>query len=213
MTFSEAIKRLELIPLKFIEGQNISWYMANRDYTKARWMGRQFPPKDEYVDGPNNGKITLNKKLQYCHDMVQLESQYKLATGQDRQQKAYDLAVRYYQASYKGDCWFLTHYGQSISDTASVKEKDFVATAHSLLEESAKSSNATLRLNSLYALAFDPQNSWCDYDWSTEQYVPIRTRQQYKALARLDEYVQQNPSNLPRYVTKCDVLKQFRKLR
>lgn len=209
--FSEAIPLLEKIPLSFIKQQNISWYMANRDFKKPRWMGRQHMPKDEWVDGPNHGTITQNKKLTFCRDMVNLEKQYKLATGEARKQKAYDMAVRYYQASYKGDCWFLTHYGQSVCDTVSVREKNFVETAYRLLNESATSANATLRINSLYALAFDPQTCWYEYDWEKDCDVLLTGSHQYKALANLNNYVRQHPNNLPRYVMKCDVLKQFRK--
>ena len=35
--------------------------------------------------------------------------------GDDKQGLAYQLAVRYYQASCYGDCWFLTHYAKSVA--------------------------------------------------------------------------------------------------
>ena len=38
---------------------------------------------------------------------------------------AYELAVRYYQASCYGDCWYLSHYGKSVNDSARVGEADF----------------------------------------------------------------------------------------
>ena len=41
--FDKAIDYLKNIPWSFLEGQNISYYMAHRDYSKPRWEGRQRP--------------------------------------------------------------------------------------------------------------------------------------------------------------------------
>ena len=127
---------------------------------------------------------------------------------------AYDLAKRYYQASYWGDCWWLTAYGHSTVDSARVGRPDFVQEAINYLQESKLSNDATLKLNSLYALAFIPQEPWCDidFDFNTDQYVyiPRRDARQFNALAALNTYVQQSSATMPRYVSKCDVLKQFR---
>ena len=213
--FSEAIEYLSKVPLSFMESQNISYYLANRDFTKPVWTERQISSSDEYCDGPNLGKITFNKKLVFCREMSQLEQRYTLANNQERPKLAYDLAVRYYQASYYGDCWFLTQYGKSVCDTARTDRPDFVAKAIHLLEESARSNDPTVRFNSLYALAYIPVEPWCsiDYNWAnnTSTYTPLRGNRQWRALNTLNNYVKGRAlENLPLYVRRCDVLKKFR---
>ena len=210
--FAKALTFFDKVPTNFYETLNISWYFANRDYTKARWIERQ----KEYEEGPNEAKVTKNKRADFCREINQLLEQFTLANDQTRPQVAYDLAKRYYQASYWGDCWWLTAYGHSTVDSARVGRPDFVQEAINYLQESKLSNDATLKLNSLYALAFIPQEPWCDidFDFNTDQYVyiPRRDARQFNALAALNTYVQQSSATMPRYVSKCDVLKQFRSL-
>ena len=211
--YKNAIEHLKKVPLKFMEEQNISYYLAHRDYTKPMWTERQ--QTDENTDGPNLGKLTKNPKLEFCQEMIQLLNQYTLANETSRAKIAYDLAKRYYQASYKGDCWYLTEYGKSVYDTAHVDRPDFVQKAIDYLEVSATSSDPSLHLNSLYALAYIPTEPWCniDYDWENNREIitPLRNNRQFKALGKLNAFVNQRSTPLPVYITKCDVLKQFRK--
>ena len=84
------------------------------------------------------------------------------------------------------------------------------------LNESAKSNNGLLRINSLYGLAYIPIEPWCntDYDWDNNRDIitPLRANRQYKALNELNNYLKKvNIGLQPEYVRKCDVLKQFRK--
>ena len=214
--FEQAIPYLQKVSLKFMEGQNISYYLANRDYTTARWMGKQ-ETGDAECDGPNQGKLTSNPKVNFCRDMLKLLNQYGQQTGEARKKTAYDLATRYFQASHLGDCWYLTRYGQSVNDTARTDRPDFVRNAMGLLEESAQSSETMLRANSLFGLAYIPYGPWCetDYDWEKNKYIytPIPTNRQYIALRNLSSFVKQKGINqMPVYIQKCDVLKQFRQM-
>ena len=213
--FDKAIEYLNKVPLSFMEKQNISYYLANRDFTKPCWTERQYCSNEENCDGPDLGKITFNKKLVFCREMSQLEQRYKLANNQERPKVAYDLAVRYYQASYYGDCWFLSQYGKSVCDTARTDRPDFVGKAIQLLEESARSTDPTVCFNSLYALAYIPVEPWCttDYNWSTNTaiIIPIRGNRQWRALNTLNNYVKgRAQQNFPLYLRRCDVLKKFR---
>ena len=213
--FDKAIPYLNKVSLPFLESQNISYYHAHRDYTKARWFVRQKDNEEEgYTDGPNLGKITSNKKTDFCREMIQLEERYTLANAQTRPQLAYDLAVRYFQASFLGECWWLTNYGNSVCEEAREDRPDFVKTAIKYLDESKASGNSTLCLNSLYALAYIPYEPWCevDYNWenNTTIYKPIRQARQFKALNELNQYVKKSGSQ-PDFIQKCDVLKTFRK--
>ncbi|MBO4659469.1 MAG: hypothetical protein J5637_07595 [Prevotella sp.] len=208
--FAEAIKYFDKVPNGFYENLNISWYLANRDYTKPCWTERQ----KTYEEGMHQAEVTKNRRADFCREMNQLLEQYTLANDQTRPQVAYDLAKRYYQASYWGDCWWLTAYGHSCTDSARVARPDFVQKAIDYLQESKLSNDATLRLNSLYALAFIPQDPWCDidYDFNTDKYIyiPRRGARQFNALAALNTYVKQSSATMPQYVSKCDVLKKFR---
>ena len=64
--FDKAIDYLKNIPWSFLEGQNISYYMAHRDYSKPRWEGRQRFGKDEVTEGAHLATLSKNPKLDFC---------------------------------------------------------------------------------------------------------------------------------------------------
>ena len=89
--------------------------------------------------------------------MQQLQSRHLLAGDiAQKKQLAYDIAVRFFQASFKGDCWFLTHYGWSCGDEQNPQEKDFLQAAVTYLNEAKTANNFELKQKSLYALAYIP---------------------------------------------------------
>ena len=211
--FAEAVKYLEKVPLNFLEGQNISWYMGNRDYTREPWFNkRENTSFDSGEDGPNKSKITTNKKLAFCKEMIQLQSRHLLAgDGAQRKQLAYDIAVRFFQASFKGDCWFLTHYGWSSGDEQKKNEKDFVQAAITYLNECKTATNFDLQQKSYFALAYIPYDEWLEYSWEVGEFVAKKNSRQYKALQELSDFARQNSSKVSSYISKCDVLKEFNK--
>ena len=211
--FAEAVKYLEKVPLKFLEGQNISWYMGNRDYTREPWFGdRENNGFESGEDGPAKAKITVNKKLAFCKEMIQLQSRHLLAgDAAVRKQLAYDMAVRFFQASFKGDCWFLTHYGWSSGDEQKKNEKDFVQAAVTYLTECKTANDFSLKEKSLYALAYIPLDEWQEYSWEVGEYVTKKDSRQYAALKELNNFKKQNLSQVSEYISKCDVLIQFNK--
>ena len=215
--FEEAIPYFEKIPLSFFCGQNISYYAANRDWSVPRWLKRQRMPEGDN-DGPNSGKLTENKKLKFCREMLDLKSRHDLAAnGPERNKLAYQLAVRYQQASLRGDCWYLTGYGWSVDGDLMPWQANFEKLAADYLSENKTVSDFKLRTESIYALAYLAYDGpWAEssYDWQTEQtnYDPRPGTHQFKALTELSQFARQNASRMPAYVTKCDVLKEFRKL-
>lgn len=215
--FDKAIDYLKNIPWSFLEGQNISYYMAHRDYSKPRWEGRQRFGKDVVTEGAHLATLSKNPKLDFCKDIVNMEAQLPVARQGVREDLAYKLATRYFQASVYGDCWYLTDYGwSSYIDTLSTKEQLFVDKTIEYLNISKQSTDMQMRLKSLYALAYIPVEPWCDedYDWQTgaTTYMPLRDNHQYKALNELDHFLSIHKNiSTPNYVSKCDVLKQFRK--
>ena len=92
--------------MSLLSSQLISAYSSQRRYDVPRWFGKQ-----RVSECYEPVTVNRNIKLDYCRDMADRLNRYNLAReGAAKQQMAYDLAVRYYQASCYGDCWFLTHY-------------------------------------------------------------------------------------------------------
>lgn len=210
--FADALTWLERVPLEYLEKQNISWYMANRAYTVPRWFVRQLP-NDPETDGPGKASPKENLKVRYCKDMLQLQSEYNLApVGEQKDIRAYELAVRYYQASYYGDCWFLTHYGKSVLDSTHDGELDFARKARELLAECKTSSNLKIQYEALYALAYTDTDLWCTTEFDDDYNpvtVPLPASSQYKALEALSKFIQEHPEEADEHATNCDVLKEF----
>lgn len=215
--FDKAIPYLQKVPLSFMEGQNISCYLATRDWHKSKWLVNQRESMFDISEGPHTGKLTNNPKLEFCKEMIDLQKRYQSADKKTRPQVAYDLANNYYQASYLGDCWCLTQYGSSVSDTARVDRPDFVEFAIKYLNESKAGSNLKLQENSLFGLAFIPYGEWCtttwDWDDTTNEYKKIinRNSRQFNALRELNSFVNSHRGEVSSKISRCDVLLQFRK--
>jgi hypothetical protein len=207
--FKIAAEYLKKVPLNFLRTQNIAEYMLARKYTTERWMKHQ---KMDFVDGPSKTTFTYNPKLKFCQEMNDMENAYTyISNKEERQQNAYNMAVRYYQASYMGDCWFITRYKHSIIDSTRENETDFISKAVNYLNVSKLSSNFTLTEKSLYALAYIPLEPWGGYfDLYESKYHTEKintTARQYHSMIELALFCKNN--NVDGFVSKCDVLKQF----
>ena len=204
--------------LSFLNKQNIGGYMAKRDWSRERWFGKQ-KIKDDNIEGPGHATLSSNPKLLFCQKAKNVESEYFLARGEKRLQLAYQLASLYYQASWQGDCWYLTHYGHSCTDTARIGEKDYVTDAVRLLAESSRTTNTDLRAKSLYALAFIPVDPWATvemtWDDSRNDYIttyhPNPKAKQYRYLYQLNQLLKTKRTAVDAYASRCDVLKAFRR--
>jgi len=210
----EAVPWLEKVPVSFLNSQNISYYAAHRDWTVSRWLKKQ-RMRDGENDGPQSGKLAENMKLKFCREVLQLQSQYQLASEAQRPQLAYQLGVCYDQASICGDCWYLTDYGWSAYPNLKPWQVDFEEIACKWLDESKLTTDFKLRTQSLYGLSFIAYDGpWAEYDtnWSTGEVTVKRHPEthQYQALAELSDFASKNVSKLPAYISKCDVIRQFR---
>ena len=216
--FSDAEQYLKKVSLSFLNKQNIGGYMAKRDWSRERWFGKQ-KIKDDNIEGPGHATLSSNPKLLFCQKAKNVESEYFLARGEKRLQLAYELASLYYQASWQGDCWYLTHYGHSCTDTARIGEKDYVTDAVRLLAESSRTTNTDLRAKSLYALAFIPVDPWATvemtWDDSRNDYIttyhPNPKAKQYRYLYQLNQLLKTKRTAVDAYASRCDVLKAFRR--
>ena len=217
--FDEAATYLKKVSQQFIDGQRISFYMAQRSYAVPRWFQRQKAKDEEgflYTDFADvYAHVKGNVKLQFCEEMSQMLHEYNLTKeGEQKDQLAYDLAVRFYQASCYGDCWYLTHYGKSVADSARTGELDFVAQAIKYLKTCTQSSQLNLRYKATYALAFIPVEPWYATDYDADYNVVIRplpSSAQYQALEALNRFAKQYPQAIDHYTSRCDILQQFRK--
>lgn len=209
--FADAMPYLRQVPMSLLSKQRISIYSTQRRYDEPRWFVKQ-----KVKDGYEPVKVSSNIKLAFCKDMSERISQYNLTReGNTKQQMAYDIAVRYYQASCYGDCWFLTHYYRSVMDSARSWEKDFAAETVKYLNVSKQSNDQQLRYRSLYALAFIPADPWftTGYDEANdyrEVTILHPLSAQYKALAELDMFVRTSHNAIDNYARRCDVLRRFR---
>jgi len=212
--WAEAATWLKAVTLPFINDQAISFYAARRSVSVPFWFQRQRVDDSNLwaIDGAY-ADLQANPKLLFSQEMARLTSQYGLMReGTDRDQLAYDIAVRLSQASCYGDCWYLTHYGKSVADSARAGEADYAAMAQRYLEVSSLSPNLQLRYHALYALAsigIDPWNRTvydADYNAST---VLMPQSAQYKALARWLTFTKEHPAEVDSYTTRCDVLRAF----
>lgn len=216
--FEEAVPYLEKVPLDFLCKQNICAYMAMRDYSKPRWLTKQAIKEDSEYDSNYRNSLNRNPKLDFCRDMMRLQPQHDLsrANSEQRINAAYELAVRYFQASCYGDCWYLTHYGKSVSDSTRVGEKDFAKAAVEYLCESKNSTDFNMREQSLYALAYIPTEPYMMEVYDPNTYdikVVINRSRQFFAMKELDDFATANSGKISGYVSKCDVLRKFRNIK
>lgn len=213
--FRQALAWLEQVPASYVSTQGISRYMARRDYNVDRWFLRQVVDRswEDYYE-PQPTVLRSNQKVEYCHDV--LEAEQAVAKAPADAAALYRLASLYYQASYKGDCWYLTRYAWSVGDSVCYpNEKDLVGEAVSLLKraKAASGKNRDLHQACLYALAFIPYGEPFEtYTWD-EDYNMI-TRYNYNshfyiAISELADFYRTNHGNVAPYISRCDVLKNF----
>ena len=214
--FGEAAKWLKDVSLKFINNQAISFYAEKRSYALPYWFNPQKVNDDDMWSHENGyAQMKENPKLEFCREMNQLISQHNVShEGEAKEKLAYELAVRYYQASCYGDCWYLSHYGKSVNDSARVGEADFANITIGYLKESKQSTDLQLRYHSIYALAsisIDPwQKTVYDENWD-EKTIVLKQSAQYQAMTEWSQFRHEHPEAVDAFTTKCDVLKTFEK--
>jgi hypothetical protein len=192
---------------------NIVPFMARRDYRIEPWRKRQRIKIEDQE--PGSIKVSHNQKLEFAREMANLEQGFGAMSQEERASRAYQLAVRYAQASYAGDAWYLTHYGKSVADTAVAGELDMLKKASELLAITAQMSDFDWEERSLYAQAWLPFDPWYKEEWSDAKSDFVKLlrpeSRQYKALQALQLLEQRNPARISYYVSHCDVLHQFAK--
>ena len=214
--WDDALEWLRRVPLAYYNGKGYAPYAALRSWDIEPWIQRQWL-KDDVVYGDGRWTLKANPKVTFATLMRQLESTAALLDVKARCQRSYDLAIRYAQASFRGDCWFLMRDGKSVTDTVRCHETDFGAKALALLAEAARSSDATLRQRALFARCYGELHPswWYRKEWNDKtidyDLLPDSRSSQYQAFAALDAYVRQQPAAT--YVSRCDEYQQWKKLK
>lgn len=206
---------LARVPVSFYAEKGYAPYAAFRRWAVEPWLKRQWLPSYMEYSGVDKDLLLANPKLVFAQEMETMEADLNVLTGNGRELRCYDLAVRYAQASFTGDCWYLMRDSKSVGDTVRANETDLQAKARKLLAEAARSKNTKLRERALFALAYGglyPEGQWWyEYEWDSKLMKSVRMpqhdRQQYRALSALAVFSKQAP--VSDYVSRCDEYKQF----
>ena len=215
--WDKAIQWLKDIPASYYDKQGYAVYAANRRYNLGPWIKRQWL-KEDVVYSDREWKLGLNPKLVFAKEMQKMEGELNVLTGEELKKQCYELAVRYAQASYTGDCWFLMRNGKSVMDTVRVNEVDLAARAASYLQKAGDPKDFQLKEKVMFAKAYVYMNAspWYDAIWNNETYQydhkPNPQNAQYKSLAAFAAFAKQHTSELSTYVTRCDEYAQFLKV-
>ena len=221
--WDEAIEWLSQVPASFYNDKGYAPYAALRKTNVEPWIKRQWL-SDDQVYGNHQWNLKENPKLAFAKEMRQLEGELNVLKGKARQQRCYDLAVRYAQVNETGDCWFILHDGKSPGyyrkpSENPVNETNLYVRIMELLNEAVKTTDLQLKERALFALAYGElqhDNLWFTFgDWNsaTREYevLPNRNSSQWKAFAQLADFEKKNTNGQSQYVTKCDEYDVFRK--
>ena len=212
--WSKAIQWLSKVPLQYYEGRAYACYAANRRYTVEPWIKRQWLKSNvEYSD--TKWRLDQHPKVTFCREMQQMEGELNVLSGQQQQQRCYDLAVRYAQAHFTGDCWFLMRDGKSISDELRVNETDLAAKALNYLEQASASSDFKLKEKALFAMTYYylHKNPWYTFKWDSSKMDDVmvinKESSEYAALEKLARFEKENSQRTSSYVSRCDNYTSF----
>ena len=212
--WDKAVPWLSRVPLTYYNNKGYACYAYHRKYTVEPWIQRQWLKAGlEWSD--TKWQLKQHPKIAFCREMQQMEGEVNVMSGQQQQQRYYDLAVRYAQASFTGDCWYLMHDGKSCYDTVSVNEVDLNARALSYLRKASRSSDFKLKERSLFAMTYYylHEKPWYILEWDDKKMEDVRKlnteSSQYQSLTELARFEQQNSQRTSPYVSRCDNYKSF----
>ena len=212
--WEKAITWLKDISKSFYEQKGYAVYVVNRSWQIEPWIKRQFLKSDvEYSD--MKWQLSNNPKLTFAQEMQKMEGELNVLNGDALAKRYYALAVRYAQAHFRGDCWWLMRNGKSSADEQRNGEADLAQRAIDLLQKASISKDAALKERALFALCYGElyKGYWYKEKWNSETYkydrVPDSETLQFAAFKTLSEYeASRTPAD---YVSRCDEYKQFKK--
>ena len=225
--WDKAIKWLEHVPAKYYNEKGYQIYAYVRKTDIEPWIKRQWITDENYEYARKyNWTIRENPKLNFAKEMQMKEGTLHLLSGKARQQSCYDLAVRYAQANFTGDCWYLMRDGKSAIDSLRVNETDLTAKTLHYLQEAAMTDDFKLKEKALFAMAWSElyrtndfftgnKDLWRESVWDEKASAQVwkinRQSPQYRAFQGLADLEKQNAQRTSQYVSRCDEFIQFRK--
>ena len=214
--WEKAITWLKDIPKSFYENRGYTVYAANRSWQVEPWIQRQYL-KQSVEYGDTKWQLKNNPKLTFAQEMQKMEGELNVLSSQAASQRYYDLAIRYAQAHFRGDCWWLMRNGKSVDDAQREGESDLAQIAVNLLQKASLSQDPALKERTIFALCYGNlyNTYWYRSVWNSETYKydiePDTKALQYAALNRLVDYeAGRTPAS---YVSRCDEFNTFKKLR
>ena len=214
--WEKAITWLKDIPKSFYENRGYTVYAANRSWQVEPWIQRQYL-KQSVEYGDTKWQLKNNPKLTFAQEMQKMEGELNVLSSQAASQRYYDLAIRYAQAHFRGDCWWLMRNGKSVDDAQREGESDLAQIAVNLLQKASLSQDPALKERTIFALCYGNlyNTYWYRSVWNSETYKydikPDTEALQYAALNRLVDYeAGRTPAS---YVSRCDEFNTFKKLR
>ena len=211
--WEEALPWLERVPLSYYNERGYKLYAIKRSYKVEPWVTRQWLP--DYIEGSESMRLRSNPKVDFAREMLKMEGELNVLSAQERQARYYDLAVRYAQASFTGDCWFLMRDSKSVYDEVRNNEVNLAAKATDYLRQALPTKDRKLKERVLFALSYVYLNPdrWCSFDWNEQlgdvERTPLSGTAQYKAFAALADF--ERGSRPSEYVSRCDEYIQFMK--
>ena len=221
--WDKAIQWLKDIPVGFYNeyrSREYRYYSVLRKYTVEPWIKRQWLNSDEAWE--KDVKWWKNLKLDFCKEMQMMEGSLDLLKGKAYDQRCYNLAVYYAQASVHGDCWWLMRDYKGAYDKVRVNEVDFGQKAYEMLQKTAMSSDPALKRKALFGmgyrelygvLPYSESNGklWREKVWDDDksEYVDKinSSGPQYRAFQALYDLTNDQPEE--EYIRKCDEYAQF----
>jgi hypothetical protein len=214
--WKEAQTWLERVPLSYVEQRRWAVYAANRSFRVEPWVKRQWLKEwMEYSNEPQH--FTVHPKIEFAKEMQTMEAALNVLKDKALEQCYYDLAVRYAQVHFTGDCWFLMRDGKSVTDTLRVNETDLAAKTLYLLRKASLSNDFLLKEKALFALSYGElyKQKWFEDVWNNNTGDFDRhanpQAEQYRAFTVLADLEKQNATRTSQYVSRCDEYIQFRK--
>ena len=212
--WEQAINWLQQVPVSYMADQTQVVYAVNRKWTIEPWITRQWL-KDEIEYSNEKQKLKSNYKLDFAKEMLAMEKEAAIMKGDAQCQRYYDLAIRYAQASYSGDCWYLTRYGKSWTDSVEVNEANFGQIAKQLLQKASQTKDPVLKEKALFGSCYYYLNPtpWYESVWNNDnsrfEIVYRPQSAQFQALLALEQFEKSNKNGVSAIVSNCDVYTTF----
>lgn len=215
--WEEALPYLKRVSMNYLNNQPIAFYAARRNYKIPAWNGFQTVGDNNYEETQKPVSLKSNVKADFCNYMLQLAEEAKTASASRKERIMFEEATALYQASRFGQCWYIAQYGFSQHETLPVTADELAGKAIARLRQCEKSGDANVRASALFALVYTAPDEWITEEWDWEngrtKITVNRNSDQFVTLNKLNSLLRSTPEVQLPEISRCDVLKQWRKFK